>query len=99
MTAVFVSSGPLRYHIACYKPLSTDSKVVPFLQSVLSQLGSFVRFDALNERRILEQCVKFSIRRIETYEHSLKIAFGTAFPAEVYRFRYYRRKGSPKRGL
>lgn len=72
MTAIFVSSGPLVYHVACNKRLPEPNKVVPFLRSVLEQLGSFKEPDEDSERHLLAQCVQFSEKRVGTYERFLR---------------------------
>lgn len=75
VTAVFVSSPPLVYHLACNKRLLESNKVVPFVTSILEQLGRVLDSDVDSERALLAQCVQFSEKRIETYRKSLQRVF------------------------
>ena len=72
MTAIFVSSAPLTYHIASNKFLPETNEVVPFLDSVLKQLRATTHSTARTERYILEKCVAFSNKRISKYWRSLQ---------------------------
>jgi hypothetical protein len=76
MTAIFVSSAPLIYHIATNKPLKETNKVVPFLDCLLKQLRTVSHSSVREEHQILEKYVAFSEKRISTYwqflQNSLK---------------------------
>ena len=72
MTAIFVSSAPLTYHVATNKPLPETNKVVPFLDSLLTQLRTVAASTTEQERCVLERCVAFSEKRITTYWQSLR---------------------------
>ena len=87
MTAIFVSSGPLTYHIATNKPLPQTNRVVPFLDSLMKHLRTLNPVTAVDERNILEQCVEFSEKRISTYwrslQNSLKMCREATSDAEI----------------
>lgn len=92
MTAVFVSTPPLVYHLACNKRLPESNNLVPFLRSILEQLGHFTEPDKDIEPRMLAQCVRFSEKRIETYEQFLGIALERCLESdttiEIHQSRY-----------
>lgn len=71
MTAIFVATAPLKYYIACNKPLCAENKVVPFLRSILLQLGRPAELEKDAEEQILARCVDFSRKRISTYKNFL----------------------------
>lgn len=75
MTAVFASSPPLVYHLACNKRLPESNEVVPFVVSVLEQLGRVMDSNLDSEQDLLARCVQFSEKRVETYRKSLQKAF------------------------
>ena len=87
MTAIFVTSTPLTYHIASNKPLPETNPVVPFLDSLLKRLRTVTHSAVGEERQILENCVAFSEKRISTYwrflQNSLKICREATSDTEV----------------
>jgi hypothetical protein len=74
VTAVFVSSSPLVYHVSCNKPQLLDTKIIPFVKDILGQLAAFDNDEETIARRILSQCISFSIGRLSTYRRFLGIA-------------------------
>jgi hypothetical protein len=72
VTAIFVSSAPLTYHVASNKSLKETNKVVPFLDSLLKKLRTLRASTLGDERRILEKCVAFSGKRVMEYWRSLQ---------------------------
>jgi hypothetical protein len=73
ITAIAAGSVPLTYYVASNK--NPAEEVVPFLRSLLEQLGGlYNRDDQLlseSESRIFRYCVGFSERRVRTYWRKL----------------------------
>ena len=68
-TAIAAASEPLTYYVASNK--NPADQVVPFLRSLLEQLGGLYNCDdqllSESESRILRYCVDFSGRRVRQY--------------------------------
>lgn len=72
MTAIFVSSAPLTYHIASNKTIKEKKEVVPFLKSLLKMLRTLSSSTFEEERHVLEKCAAFGKKRIQTYQRFLR---------------------------
>ena len=69
ITAIAAASAPLTYYVASNK--DPAEQVVPFLRSLLEQLGELYNCDdqqlSESESSILKYCVDFSEKRVKTY--------------------------------
>ena len=74
ITAIAAASAPLTYYVATNN--NSVEKVVPFLRSLLAQLGELYDFDpqrlSESESSILEYCVDFGEKRVKTYWRLLR---------------------------
>jgi hypothetical protein len=68
-TAIAAASVPLTYYVASNE--NPAKEVVPFLRSLLTQLGELYNFDpqrlSESESSILKYCVNFSEKRVKKY--------------------------------
>jgi hypothetical protein len=73
-TAIATASEPLTYYVASNK--DPVVRVVPFLRSLLQQLGELYNCNdqlrSESESRILKYCVDFSERRVRKYSKLLR---------------------------
>lgn len=74
ITAIAAASAPLTYYVATNE--NSAEKAVPFLHSLLRRLKELYDVDprrlSESERSILEYCVDFSEKRVQTYWKFLK---------------------------
>ncbi|ETN36986.1 uncharacterized protein HMPREF1541_07974 [Cyphellophora europaea CBS 101466] len=79
MTAIFVSSPPLTYHLARNKKPSDPGEVLAFLKSVLNQLENVDEHDRDRSQSLLAECIQFSEKRIKAYKRMLQIRLKICF--------------------